>query len=376
MSGAGSSTPNAASVQLQALSKVYGAGPPAVDRLSLDVAAGEFIALLGPSGCGKTTTLRMLAGLIEPSAGRIAIDGADITALPAYRRDMGLVFQSYALFPHLSVARNVAFGLEMRGVARDEIAARVVRALALVRLDGLAERRPRQLSGGQQQRVALARALVIRPRVLLLDEPLSNLDARLRDEMRAEIRDIQRTLGITTLFVTHDQVEALAMSDRIVVMQGGRIAQIGSPLALYERPASPFVAAFVGRINRLEGTVAALQDGMATIALGDGASVRAPTALRPGDAALVMVRPHRLILASPGGPAPPAHNRLVGRIERVTYVGDLVQVQVAAAGARLMVERATSGPGWEGFAAGAAVAVDWRWTDSLAFSAGVEGEPA
>jgi putative spermidine/putrescine transport system ATP-binding protein len=310
----------------------------------------------------------MLAGLIEPSAGTIRIDGNDVTALPAYRRDMGLVFQSYALFPHLSVARNVAFGLEMRGVARAEIAERVERALALVRLDGFAERRPRQLSGGQQQRVALARALVIRPSVLLLDEPLSNLDARLRDEMRAEIRDIQRELGITTLFVTHDQVEALAMSDRIAVMQGGRIAQVGSPLDLYERPTSPFVAAFVGRINRLAGTVAALQDGIATILLEGGTAIRAPSDLAPGRAALVMVRPHRLVLAPPGQPPAAEHNRLAGRIERTTYVGDLVQLQVAVAGTRLVVERATSGPGWDGFAPGDAVAVDWRWADSLAFA--------
>ncbi|MBI3512769.1 MAG: ABC transporter ATP-binding protein, partial [Proteobacteria bacterium] len=274
--------PRPAAVRLSALTKTYGAGPPAVDNLSLDVAPGEFIALLGPSGCGKTTTLRMLAGLVEPSAGRVLVDGADITELPVHRRDMGLVFQSYALFPHLSVARNVAFGLEMRNVGRADIGRRVER-----------------------------RALVIEPNVLLLDEPLSNLDARLRDEMRNEIRDIQRALGITTLFVTHDQVEALAMSDRIAVMAAGRIAQIGTPLELYERPASPFVGEFIGRINRLEGRVAALADGLATIALAAGGAVRAPASLAQGAAALVMMRPHRLALHEPAVPLAAEHNRLV-----------------------------------------------------------------
>jgi putative spermidine/putrescine transport system ATP-binding protein len=361
--------PRPAAVRLSELSKTYGSGAPAVDRLSLDVAPGEFIALLGPSGCGKTTTLRMVAGLVEPSGGAIALDGRDITALPAHRRDMGLVFQSYALFPHLSVARNVAFGLEMRDVAREDIARRVDRALELVRLSGLQERRPRQLSGGQQQRVALARALVIEPSVLLLDEPLSNLDARLRDEMRNEIRDIQRALGITTLFVTHDQAEALAMSDRIAVMAAGRIAQVGTPLELYERPANPFVGEFIGRINRLEGRVAALENGLATIALAADSAVRAPAALTPGSAAVVMVRPHRLVLREPAAPRAAEHNRLAGRVGKAVYIGDLVQLHVETAAGRLIVEQATSGADWQRFAPGVAVAVDWRWRDSLAFAA-------
>ncbi len=223
----------------------------AVADVTLAVEKGESVALLGPSGCGKTTTLRMLAGLIVPERGRISVDGADITGVPAHKRNMGYVFQSYALFPHMNVAKNVAFGLEERGVAATERKERVATALGKVRLNELAHRRPRELSGGQQQRVALARALVIRPSVLLLDESLSNLDAKLRQTMRREIRDLQRSLAITTLFVTHDQVEALAMCDRIAVMNRGRIEQVGTPSEVYERPATRFVASFVGSVNVL-----------------------------------------------------------------------------------------------------------------------------
>src|SRR5882724_8265829 len=226
-----------AHVRLEGLRKVYGSGPPAVDGLTLGVERGEFLALLGPSGCGKTTTLRMLAGLAEPTAGRMHVGDADITTLPPYRRNMGLVFQNYALFPHMNVADNIGFGLEMRNLAKAERQSRIAETLALVRLEGYERRRPRELSGGQQQRVALARALVIRPDVLLLDESLSNLDAKLREQMRIEIREIQHKLGITTVMVTHDQEEALIMADRLVVMSDGQIRQIGSQQDLYERPA-------------------------------------------------------------------------------------------------------------------------------------------
>src|SRR5882757_9411067 len=220
-------------LQLQGLAKRYG-GFVAVDDVTLNVGRGEAVALLGPSGCGKTTTLRMLAGLIAPDGGTIRVDGADITREPAHKRNMGYVFQSYALFPHLSIARNVGFGLEERRVPRAETARRVEEALAMVRLGGLDQRRPRELSGGQQQRVALARALVIRPAVLLLDESLSNLDAKLREDMQIELRQIQRNLGTTTILVTHDQNEAMSLSDRIVVMSQGRIEQIGTPQEPYE----------------------------------------------------------------------------------------------------------------------------------------------
>jgi putative spermidine/putrescine transport system ATP-binding protein len=261
-------------LSLQALEKRYvdiAAGHidvAAVDRIDLDVRKGEFVSLLGPSGCGKTTTLRMIAGLVPTTSGRIVVDGHDITAAPTWQRDIGLVFQSYALFPHMTVAANVAFGLEMRKLRKAEIATRVAAAIAMVRLEGREHRKPGELSGGQQQRVALARALVIRPSILLLDEPLSNLDAKLRDEMRNEIRDIQKRLGITTVFVTHDQEEALTMSDRIVVMNRGRIEQVGSPLELYRRPANLFVAGFIGspRMNFVAGE-AARRTGAATLGI-------------------------------------------------------------------------------------------------------------
>jgi putative spermidine/putrescine transport system ATP-binding protein len=223
----------------------------AVDALSLAVEQGEFVSLLGPSGCGKTTTLQMIAGFVEATSGSATLEGRDLLSMRPAQRGLGIVFQSYALFPHMTVAQNVAFGLEMRAVSRAERESRVAEALALVGLARLADRYPRRMSGGQQQRVALARALVIRPRILLLDEPLSNLDAKLREEMQIELRQIQRTVGTTTLLVTHDQAEAMALSDRVVVMNAGKVEQVARPDEAYERPATPFVAAFLGKTNRL-----------------------------------------------------------------------------------------------------------------------------
>jgi putative spermidine/putrescine transport system ATP-binding protein len=234
-----------------------GTAHPAVDGVSLDLRRGALLALLGPSGCGKTTTLRMIAGLEVPDAGRVTVADRDVTALPPHRRNMGVVFQSYALFPHMSAAQNVAFGLEMRGVARGEREARVKESLALVGLSELAARKPAKLSGGQQQRVALARALAIRPDLLLLDEPLSALDAKLREGVRDEIRALQQRVGATTVFVTHDQTEALAMADLVAVMDRGRVEQLGTPEEVFERPATKFVAMFVGRATRLGGVVEA-----------------------------------------------------------------------------------------------------------------------
>jgi putative spermidine/putrescine transport system ATP-binding protein len=239
-------------LDLEGLSKNFGTHT-AVDGLTLGVEKGEFVSLLGPSGCGKTTTLQMIAGFVEPSGGAIRLEGRDLLAVRPAKRGLGIVFQSYALFPHMSVAENVAFGLEMQGVARDERARRVTETLELVGLAAFAARFPRQLSGGQQQRVALARALVIRPRILLLDEPLSNLDAKLREEMQIELRQIQRTVGTTTILVTHDQGEAMALSDRIVVMNKGRAEQVAAPHEAYERPATPFVANFLGKTNLVDG---------------------------------------------------------------------------------------------------------------------------
>ena len=243
-------------VSLQSLVKRYG-GATAVDGISLDIAHGEFISLLGPSGCGKTTTLKCLAGFEAIDRGRILFDGRDVAPLPPEQRDIGMVFQNYALFPHMTVAGNLAFGLEMRGRPKSEIATRVAAVLDLVQLGGMGTRYPRELSGGQQQRVALARALVIEPKILLLDEPLANLDATLRDEMRTFIRDLQRRVGISTLYVTHDQAEAMTMSDRVVVMFGGQIAQAAAPETVYDRPASEAVARFVGQANIIAGVVSA-----------------------------------------------------------------------------------------------------------------------
>src|SRR6185436_834709 len=243
-----------ARLEIDRVTKRYGE-VHAVRDVTLDVADGEFVVLLGPSGCGKTTTLRVVAGFAEPTSGAVRLGARDITSLPPWKRNAGLVFQSYALFPHLTVAQNVAFGLEMRKVEASEMSRRIADALRLVRLEHLGERLPRQLSGGQQQRVALARALVFRPDVLLLDEPLSNLDAKLRQEVRVEIRELQRRLGLTTVMVTHDQEEALTMADRLVVMNEGSVRQVGSQRDLYERPADRFVAGFVGRSTVLDGAV-------------------------------------------------------------------------------------------------------------------------
>ncbi len=344
-------------LELSSLQKRY-RDSVAVDDVSLSVEQGEAVALLGPSGCGKTTTLRMLAGLVDPDRGAIRLDGAEITRLPAHRRNMGYVFQSYALFPHLSVARNVGFGLEERGVAKAEITRQVTEALALVRLAGLDGRRPRELSGGQQQRVALARALVIRPAVLLLDESLSNLDAKLRDTMRHEIRSIQRSLGITTLFVTHDQVEALTMCDRIAVMNRGRIAQIGSPEDIYERPATRFVAEFVGRANALPATRDA--EGRAVL-WGQALPVKAPAS---GEFDL-FVRPQRMRIVPISEPVADGMVRLTGRVLRSVFIGDHVEVLVEGVGGQLTVETQS---GTAALPEGAEVAVIWQARDTLAFA--------
>ncbi|WP_422012552.1 ABC transporter ATP-binding protein [Reyranella sp.] len=239
-------------LELEKLTKSFGTHN-AVDGLTLGVEKGEFVALLGPSGCGKTTTLQMIAGFVEPTSGAIRLGGKDLLAIKPAKRGLGIVFQSYALFPHMTVAENVGFGLEMQGVAAAERKTRVAETLELVGLGAFATRFPRQMSGGQQQRVALARALVIRPQILLLDEPLSNLDAKLREGMQIELRQIQRTVGTTTILVTHDQAEAMALSDRIVVMNQGRAEQIGPPHEAYERPATPFVANFLGKTNLVDG---------------------------------------------------------------------------------------------------------------------------
>lgn len=311
-----------ANLDLKNVSKRYGEFD-AVRDVTIHVPEGEFLALLGPSGCGKTTTMRMIAGFIDPTNGAVHLGGRDITRLPPWKRDVGLVFQNYALFPHMTVAENVAFGLEMRKVTRSEIVVRVEEALRLVRLGGYGDRLPRQLSGGQQQRVALARALVFRPGVLLLDEPLSNLDAKLREEVRIEIRELQRTLGITTVMVTHDQEEALTMADRLVVMKEGRIRQIGTQRELYETPADPFVASFVGRTSFLHGEMET-QNRFRSVG---GLEIHCSNASSPaGSKAMLALRPERLTISQ----TPIAHmdNNLKGQVEFVSYLGGLLDIHV------------------------------------------------
>jgi putative spermidine/putrescine transport system ATP-binding protein len=306
-----------ARLQLSNLSKRYG-DQTAVADVTLDVADGEFLVLLGPSGCGKTTTLRMIAGFVEPSGGTATIGGKDVTHLPPWRRNTGMVFQSYALFPHMTVAENVAFGLEMRKLAKADVVSRVKEVLRLVRLDVYAQRYPRQLSGGQQQRVALARALAVRPDVLLLDEPLSNLDAKLREEVRIEIRELQRQLGLTAIMVTHDQEEALTVADRLVVMADGEIRQIGSQRDLYEHPADQFVANFVGRSTFLTGRVPA----PGQFETAGGLNISCPVSAAVGAGALAL-RPERLSLNAAG-----YDNRLPGTVEFVSYLGAIIELHV------------------------------------------------
>jgi putative spermidine/putrescine transport system ATP-binding protein len=308
-----------AELSLFSLTKRYG-DLTVVDNFNIDVAEGEFLVLLGPSGCGKTTTLRMIAGFIPLTSGSIRIGARDVATLPPWKRNCGLVFQNYALFPHMNVADNVGFGLEMRKIAKRERGERVAEALRLVRLEHLAARFPRQLSGGQQQRVALARALVLRPDVLLLDEPLSNLDAKLRQDVRFEICELQRKLGLTTIMVTHDQEEALTMADRLVVMNAGKVRQIGTQRELYERPTDRFVAGFIGRTAFLDGLV----NASGTFVSRGGLSLSAATSAHRGPASLAL-RPERIAL---GDAACQLENRVSGRVERVTYLGSAIEVDV------------------------------------------------
>jgi ABC-type Fe3+/spermidine/putrescine transport system ATPase subunit len=322
-----------ATIKLAEVTKTFDGKVVAVDAVTLDILAGEFFSLLGPSGCGKTTSLRMIAGFEMPDSGRIHVGGKDITDVPVHRRDMGMVFQSYALFPHRTVAENVAFGLRMRQVPKPDIAKRVAAALAQVELTGLEDRRPGQLSGGQQQRVALARALVVEPRVLLCDEPLGALDRKLRQQMQFELKELQRRLGVTLVFVTHDQEEALAMSDRIAVMNEGRVEQVGAPTEIYERPRTRFVADFIGEINLLD----------------DGAR---PHALRP----------EKIRLVSTG------EGRLSGTVETANFLGGATLYRVQAGG-RTWLARETHAGERSPRAPGDSIGLAWNDVDTIALEA-------
>ena len=325
----------------------------------LDVAPGEFLTLLGPSGCGKTTTLRMIAGFEHPDAGSIRLGGQDVTGLPANQRNMGFVFQNYALFPHLSVAENVAYGLRVRGVADAEVGQQVRDVLQLVGLAGYEQQFSNQLSGGEQQRVALARAIVIKPRLLLFDEPLSNLDARLRVQMREEIRELQQRLAITTVYVTHDQEEAMAVSDRIVVMSQGRVVQDGSAEDLYHRPRTRFVAEFIGRVNLIAAQVVDTADGAVTLAALDRHLVVRydGESLLPGDAAWLVLRPEALQIVR----ADDTDAALQGVVTARTFLGEKVEYRVLCGEVPLQVVRHNSGPGDlvpPGLTIGLAIAAD------------------
>ena len=320
-----------AAIKLDQVTKTFDGRVMAVDAVTLDIAAGEFFSLLGPSGCGKTTSLRMIAGFEHPDSGRVHVGGKDITDLPVHRRDMGMVFQSYALFPHRTVAENVAFGLRMREVPKPEIERRVAAALAQVALTGFETRKPGQLSGGQQQRVALARALVVEPPVLLCDEPLGALDRKLRQQMQFELKELQKRLGVTLVFVTHDQEEALAMSDRIAVMNGGKVEQVGTPTEIYERPRTRFVADFIGEINILEG----------------GGPLRA-------------LRPEKIRLVAAEGA------RLSGTVETSNYLGGSTLLRVQPANGPSMLVRETHAGERASRAPGDAVGLAWNDSDAVA----------
>ena len=323
-------------------------GTPAVDNVSIAIRDGEFFTLLGPSGCGKTTLLRMVAGFCELDRGRILLGEARIDTLPPHKRNTGMVFQNYAVFPNLTVGDNVAYGLRARKVGKEEIRERVARALKLVQLPDHGERWPHQLSGGQLQRVAIARALVIEPHVLLLDEPLSNLDAKLRVEMRGDIRKLQKQLGITVLYVTHDQEEALAVSDRIAVMRAGRIEQVASPRAIYEAPETPFVASFVGTTNLLEGIVKSRDGEFAEIACA-GTVMRTNSARgKPGDAVVMSLRPEALRLLAPGEAMLPGWATLSGTLGEIEYLGPVTRFAVTLADGALLHLMALEPPSMSG----------------------------
>jgi putative spermidine/putrescine transport system ATP-binding protein len=349
----------AAFLDITGAGKSFGAST-VLDGVDLAVGQAEFISLLGPSGCGKTTLLRIVAGLMRPDTGNVVLDGQDMTRKPPHRRDVGVVFQNYALFPHLTVAENVAFGLKAKGVAKETIPATVSRQLGLVQMGAFAERPIRGLSGGQQQRVAVARALATGPKLLLLDEPFSALDRKLREAMQIDLRRILREVGTTAIFVTHDQDEALTMSDRIAVMYRGRIEQLGTPAEIYHRPATPFALDFVGLSSRLDGTVAAEASGIVGVDTGAG-PIRAAGNFIPGSPVVLGIRPERIAIGGEG------ENRIEAVLRDVVFQGARVQLHFAVPdGSRLLVETHETPAG---LAPGATLPLSWRVADTLIYPA-------
>jgi spermidine/putrescine transport system ATP-binding protein len=357
-------------IALEGVTKQFGK-LAAVRDVTIAIGEGEFFSLLGPSGCGKTTTLRMIAGFEVPDEGRIVLQGRDVTSVSANRRPLNMVFQQYALFPHMSIYDNVAFGLKVKGVPRSEHRGRIQEMLRIVALEGFESRRPRQLSGGQQQRVALARALVNRPAALLLDEPLGALDVKLRKHMQLELKRIQHELGTTFVYVTHDQEEALAMSDRIAVMNRGRVEQIGGPREIYEHPQSAFVADFIGSLNALELRVDEIVGGYAVMRLGDGDRivVSVDAGIHTGDTFRVAVRPERVQVGPRGSVTPDGGSRLEGTISELVYLGMYTQLHAETAAGRV-VSHLLEGDLQTSFEPGAPVVLWW----DAEHSAAIEGE--
>jgi putative spermidine/putrescine transport system ATP-binding protein len=338
----------------------------AVDGITLDIAPSEFVTLLGPSGSGKTTSLMMLAGFEIPSAGEIYVDGEPIAAVPPYRRNIGMVFQNYALFPHMTVGENIAFPLKLRKLPKDEVRKRTSEALELVKLPGYEARYPRQLSGGQQQRIAVARALVFNPRVLLMDEPLGALDKQLRESLQLEIKQLHDQLGVTIIYVTHDQQEALVMSDRIAVMNNGRIEQIGSPTELYDMPQSRFVASFIGESNFLDGVVGQSAGGVVGVDVAGAGIVRAPKqpGLQQGASVTVTVRPEKIVISEIGNGLSNEMNRLDGTVEDVIFVGEMRRYDIRLGNGERLILKRQNRSGVLHYNRGEAVRVAWHIEDT------------
>ena len=353
-------------IELRGLSKRYGE-ETVVDAVAVSIAPGEFFSLLGPSGSGKTTTLMMVAGFVRPDEGAILLDGENIAAVSPQKRGFGMVFQNYAIFPHLNVFENVAFPLRARRWAKDDVAERVNWALDLVRLGRFADRHAHQLSGGQQQRVALARAIVFHPPVVLMDEPLGALDKNLRFEMQVEIKEIQQRLGMTVLYVTHDQEEAMSMSDRIAILNQGRIDQVGAPAEVYEHPANPFVGRFLGEANLIEGTVMAQAGDIARLCLPSGQELRAPRANSGmSGRAMLFIRPERVEIASwTAAAADPSSNTLAGIVRRCSFLGNILRYAVKVDGAASITVDLQNAVGVMPLPAGAQVVLHWPVADSL-----------